>query len=312
MAAGDGRSASSLVRALAPYLYAQVPTPDGRTIARSTLGLTGADPIDRGHVLYFDACVSMDMGLADETRAALAEAESLFVAAGDLGGLSLVSNLRCFHEATVGNYEDSRAAGERACAYARRAGSKGLEEVAEAHLAISLLGLGTAGPVRDEDALRRALDLVHQQVRRADALGSPYARVTAYTNIAAPLLELGRLDEASTYVRHAIELGRGHGFALPYAAMTAARVASQLGRHEVAVRILGPCLDDLSAKSVELQAYSVTEVDAIYASARAELGAERFAAAERAARRTSLDEAIELALRLEAPVEALSTRGAMA
>ena len=134
---------------------------------------------------------------------------------------------------------------------------------------------------------------------RADALGSPYARVTAYTNIAAPLLELGRLDEASTYVRHAIQLGRGHGFALPYAAMTAARVASQLGRHEVAVRILGPCLDDLSAKSVELQAYSVTEVDVIYASARAELGAERFAAAERAARRTSLDQAIELALGLE-------------
>ena len=184
---------------------------------------------------------------------------------------------------------------------ARRAGSKSLEEVAEAHLRF-VARVGNSRTRSRRGRASSALDLVHQQVRRADALGSPYARVTAYTNIAAPLLELGKLDEASTYVRHAIELGRSHGFALPYAAMTAARVASQLGRHEVAVRILEPCLDDLP-QSQWSSSYSVTEVDAIYASARTELGAERFAAAERAARRTSLDQAIELALRLEAPVE---------
>ena len=240
------------------------------------------------------------MGLADETRASLAEAETLFEGARDalrpVDGREppLLPTRR--RSAT---YEVSRAAGERACAVcATRPSSKGLEEVAEAHLAISLLGLGTAGPVRDEDALRRALDLVREQVRRADALGSPYARVTAYTNIAAPLLELGRLDEASTYVRHAIELGRGHGFALPYAAMDggegreSARPARGGRPHPRAVsgrpfRKVGgaPGLRRDRGRCDPRDARARRSAPSGFAVSRA-----------RGAKRTSLDEALELAL----------------
>ena len=291
----DGRTATSIVRSLASYLYVRVPTLEGRRIARSTLPLSGADEIDRGHVLYYDACISMDMGLADETRAALSEAESLFSAAGDPGGLSLVENLRCFHDATVGEYAAAALAGERAAAYAREAGADGLVDIAHEHLAYALLGLATQGPRRDEAALRRSLELSREAVRRAEASGSPYALSSTYCNLVPPLIELGMLDEAAMTVGRALELDEQHGFALPYSAMEAASLAGMLGEHETAIRIVVPCLDDLASKSVSLQAYGMREVEAIYAGARAALGEDVVLGVERAAKETTLEQARELA-----------------
>ena len=211
---GDGRAAASLVRSLAPYLYAKVSTREGREIARAALSLQDADPVDRGHVLYYDAAVSSDLGLADETRASLAEAEALFEMAGDPHGLSMVENLRCFHEATLGNYREAQAAGERALMHARDAGSSGLEELANGHLAFALLGLGVDGPERDEAALRRCLELSEAAVEQAEASGNPYALQMAHGNILNPLFELGELGRALGHLRRAVELQGSHDFQL--------------------------------------------------------------------------------------------------
>ena len=131
---------------MAPYLYPKVSTREGREIARAALSLQDADPVDRGHVLYYDAAVSSDLGLADETRASLAEAEALFEMAGDPHGLSMVENLRCFHEATLGNYREAQAAGERARMHARDAGSSGLEELGMATSRSRSSGWAWTGP----------------------------------------------------------------------------------------------------------------------------------------------------------------------
>ena len=293
----DGRMAAALVRSLAPYLYAKVSTPDGREIARATLSLPGADAVDRGHVLYYDAAISMDMGLADETRAALAEAEALFAGARDAHGLSMVENLRCFHEATLGNYPAAYAAGERAIEHGREAGIEGLEELARGHLAFALLGLGAHGAVRDETALLRCLELSQAAVLQAEASGNPYALQMAHGNIVCPLLELGELDRALVHIERAAGLSRAHGFQLAaYAVIDAADAASRLGRHETAIRLLCSGLEDLMRNAVALHAYTAMRVDAIRSDARAALDAEAFAAAERNGKALSVADALELAL----------------
>jgi tetratricopeptide (TPR) repeat protein len=296
--ARDGRTASSMLRSLAPYLYALVATHDGRSMARAVLALPGANAEDRGRVLYYDAAVSMDMGLADETRVALAEAAALFTSIDDLHGLSMVENLRCFHEATLGNYVEACVAGEGACELARKAGSEELDEIAKGHLAYAYLGLGTAGPLRDEAALRRCLALLESAVDRAEASGSPYDLRTAHGNIANPLIELGELDAAARHVTRAVELHREFGFQLPYVLFTAAVLASRLGQHATAIRLLVPCLDDLDRKGVPLQAYDAPRLDALWADARASLGHENLEAATRSARAMSIGQALELALTL--------------
>ena len=308
----DGRMASTLVRSLAPYLYAKVSTPEGREIARSTLSLPGADPVDRGHVLHYGAAISMDMGLADETRAALAEAETLFARAGDAHGLSMVENLRCFHEATVGNYSQAYVAGERACAHAQDAGSDGLEGVARGHLAFALLGLGTEGPVPDEAAILRCLELSRSAVRRAEASGNPYALLMAHGNIVCPLLELGKLDRALTHIRRVVRLHRAHAFRLPYVLVDAADAASRLGQHETAIRLLSSGLEDLTRNAVALHAYTATRIDAIRADARAALGAEVFATAEYAGKALTVADALELVLTLEMTADASTSSAAHA
>ncbi|HET9287371.1 MAG TPA: BTAD domain-containing putative transcriptional regulator [Gaiella sp.] len=308
----DGRMAAVLVRSLAPYLYAKVSAPDGRKIARSTLSLPGADAVDRGHVLYYDAAISMDMGLADETRAALAEAEELFAGTGDAHGLSMVENLRCFHEATVGNYSEAYVAGERACAYARDAGSDGLEGLARSHLAFALLGLGTAGPVLDEAAILRCVELTRSAIRRAEDSGNPYALVMAHGNIVCPLLELGELNRALTHVRRVVELHLAHAFRLPYVLVDAADAASRMGQHGTAIRLLSAGLEDLTRNAVALHAYTATRIDAIRADARAALGAEAFATAEHAGKALTVADALELALTLDMTSDASTGSGAYA
>jgi predicted ATPase/DNA-binding SARP family transcriptional activator len=295
----DGPTAMSIVRSLAPYLYSSVATSEGREIARSTLALAKSDPIDRGHVLYYDACISMDMGLAAETHAALDEAEALFSAEDDGRGLSMVENLRCFHACTVGDYADGAAAGERAIAHARRAGGGGLEDIAADHLSYALLGLGTSGPERDEQALARSLALLQAAADRADASGYPYAMAASHSNVASPLLELDRLDEAAFHVKRALEIQAEHGFTFPYAVIVAAELAGRRGNHETAVRLLVPCLVDLAGQSIALQAYGRRQVDAVYAGARESLGTDGVAMAERAGEAMTVGDAIELALTLE-------------
>ena len=306
---GDGRVAASLVRSLAPYLYPKVSTREGREIARAALSLQDADPVDRGHVLYYDAAVSSDLGLADETRASLAEAEALFEMAGDPQGLSMVENLRCFHEAALGNYREAQAAGERALTHARDAGSSGLEELANGHLAFALLGLGVDGPERDEAALRRCLELSEAAVEQAEASGNPYALQMAHGNIVTPLLELGELGRALEHIRRAVELQRLHDFQLPYVVIDAGDVASRLCRHETAIRLLTCGLEDLKRRGVALHAYTGRRVDAIRATARAGLGVDAFRAAERAGKAMSVADAFELVLTLAtAPGVPVSSR----
>lgn len=295
----NGLTATSMVRSLAPYLYALVATRDGRAMAREVLALPGAAPQDRGRALYFDAALSMDLGLADETRAALAEAEELLTAIDDLRGLSMVENLRCFHEATLGNYAKARFAGDAAGELARKAGSRPLEEIAEAHLAYAYLGLGADGPVRDEEALRRCLALLRPAVDRAEASGSPYELVTAHGNIANPLIELGELELAARHVARAVELQREFPFQLPYVLFTAAVLAGRLGDHATSIRLLVPCLDELGRKGVPLQAYDARRLELLWADARASLGHERLEALKRSAGSVSVDQALELALALE-------------
>ena len=288
--------AAALVRSLAPYLYAKISTPDGREIARATLSLPGADAVNRGHVLYYDAAVSMDMGFADETRAALAEAEALFAGARDAHGLSMVENLRCFHEATLGDYPAAYAAGERAIEHGREAGIEGLEELARGHLAFALLGLGAHRAVRDEPALLRCLELSQAAVLQAEASGNPYALQMAHGNIVTPLLEL-ELDRALVHIERAAGLSRAHGFQLAaYAVIDAADAALRLGRHETAIRLLCSGLEDLMRNAVALHAYTAMRVDAIRSDARAALDAEAFAAAERNGKALSVADALELAL----------------
>jgi predicted ATPase/DNA-binding SARP family transcriptional activator len=295
----DGPMAATLVRSLAPYLYAKVSTPDGREIARATLSLPGADAVDRGHVLYYDAAISMDMGLADEARAALAEAEALFAGARDAHGLSLVENLRCFHEATLGDYPAAYAAGQRAIEHGREAGIEGLEELARGHLAFALLGLGAHGAVRDETALLRCLELSQAGVLRAEASGNPYALQMAHGNIVCPLLELGELDRALVHIERAVELSRAHGFMhAAYVVIDAGDAASRLGRHETAIRLLSSGLEGLARNGVALHSYTATRIDAIRSDARAALDAEAFAAAERTGKALTVADALELALAL--------------
>jgi len=306
---GDGRAAASLVRSLAPYLYPKVPTREGREITRAALSLQDADLVDRGHVLYYDAAVSSDLGLAEETRASLAEAEAQFEMAGDPHGLSMVENLRCFHEATLGNYREAQVAGERARTHARDAGSSGLEELANGHLAFALLGLGADGPERDEAALRRCLELSEAAVEQAEASGNPYALQMAHGNILNPLLEMGELRRALGHLRRAVELQGSHDFQLPYVVIDAGDAASRLCRHEMAIRLLMCGLQDLERRGVALHNYTRGRVDAIRATARAGLGADAFRSAERAGRAMSVADALELVLTLAtAPGAPVSSR----
>jgi hypothetical protein len=208
----------------------------------------------------------------------------------------MVENLRCFHEATLGNYRESHAAGERAGAYARDAGSEALADLADGHLAVALLGLGADMPVRDESALLRCLDLSRSAVRRAEASGNPYALMMAHGNIVNPLLELGDNEEALTHVRRAVELQQVHEFALPYVVIGGADAASRLGQHETAVRLLSCGLADLARNGVRLQAYTSRRVDAIRTDARTVLGAEAVRAHERVGKAMSMGDALELVL----------------
>ena len=294
----DGRSAASVVRSLAPYLYSKVSRRDGRQLARSTLSLVDMDPVDRGHVLYYDAAISMDMGLADETRAALAEAEALFGEADDPHGLSMVENLRCFHEASLGNYRESQAAGERASGYARDAGSEALDEMAKGHLAFALLGLGADAGARDEAALLRCLDLSRSAVRQAEASGNPYALLLAHGNIVSPLLELGDLEQALTHLRRAVELKQLHHFDLPYMVIDGADAASRFGEHETAVQLLSCGLVELARNDVTLQAYTSRRAEAIRSDARTALGPHAFRDHERAGKAMTVADALQLALTL--------------
>jgi hypothetical protein len=277
-------------------------------MTRSTLPLRGIDPVDRGRVLYYDAAISMDMGLIDETRAALVEAETLFTQAGDAHGLSMVENLRCFHAAALGDYAEAHTAGERSCAYAREAGSPALEELAQEHLCFALLGLGADSEARDEAALARCLELSRAAVDRAEANGNPYNLVLAHGNIANPLLELGELAQALAHLRRAVEVQQEHGFDLPYMVISGADAASRLGHHETAVRLLCCVLDDLARKGVALQTYMAHRAEAIRTDAQAALDAEAFRAAERDGKAMNIDDALDLLLTLAptpgAPVSA--------
>jgi tetratricopeptide (TPR) repeat protein len=295
----DGGRAVSIVRSLAPYLYPKVSRREGREMTGAALSLSGADPVDRGHVLYLDAAFAMDLGLAEETRAALTEAEALFQRAGDPHGLSMVENLRCFHEAALGHYDESLVAGERACAYAREAGSEALAELTKGHLAVALLGLGAGMPVRDESALLRCLELGRSAVRRAESSGNPYELLLSHGNIVSPLLELGELEEALTHLRRAAELQQVHDFAFPYVVIDGADAASRLGEHETAVRLLSCGLAELERSDVRLQAYTSRRADAIRADARTALETGAFQAHERAGKAMSVADALQLVLTIE-------------
>lgn len=289
----DGAGASRLIRALAPYLYTDVSRPEGRQLAALTLALPGVVPRDRGRILYYDACLTMDMGLADETRATLGEAETLFTRARDPEGLSMVENLRCFHEASVGNYAAAAEAGEQAVAHAERARSADLAQIGRDHLAFALLGLGADCDERDEEALRRCRDIHLAAIERAER---PYEVFTAAGNAIPCLLELDDVALAVACLRRNLEMQREHQFHAPYALLSAAYVADVLDDPATAIRLLVPCLRELEAKSFALSRFDRRRIARLEADAVGALGAEPLEAIRREAQRLTAEDALDLAV----------------
>jgi predicted ATPase/DNA-binding SARP family transcriptional activator len=293
----DQDTALALIRSLAPHWYELDDLTTSLELARATLALLGGDPADRGHVLYFAGCITMELGRAQETYAHLEEAETSFLAVDDVGGLSLVENLRCFQSIMLGDAARACAEGRRAFELARAAGSRALEIPARQHFALALCLAAISEPTPDRAKLEEAL--VHLESARETLTAEGRSSVLIDGNSAVVLSELGRQDEALECARRAfrLELERGTRRVAAMLFMFAV-IASRSGLHHDAVRLLGAAERRLRDEGTARYAWVDGWATEIAMRARGALSESVYEAARREGDELLLDEAVERALSL--------------
>jgi tetratricopeptide (TPR) repeat protein len=264
----------------------------------SALALDGGEAADRGHALYFVACVTMELARPSETYAHLASAEASFAAADDLGGLSMVENLRCFQSVMLGEAQRACAEGVRAVELARAAGSADLEMPATQHLALALCLAARESPTPDRARLEEARRLL--EASREWLLDQGRDSAVADANLAVVLSELGAYEEALGHAQRALLLERERGTRrIAEALITIALSASGLERHRDAIRLLRVAERRLDDQGTARHDWIEESAARIAACARAALGDRGYEAACRQGAELSLDDAFELALATE-------------
>jgi predicted ATPase/DNA-binding SARP family transcriptional activator len=294
----DAGAALALVRALAPHWYELEGLPESYKAAVSALELTGGDPSDRGHCLYFAACVTMERGQAAETRACIDGAEEAFASVGDLRGLSTVEALRCYHSSFLGDHETARAQGARAIELAREAGAEDLEQLASIHLAITLFCQGTEGPVPDRELLESSRELMESFRAWTVRTGGPIKLILL--NFTAVLRGLGRYDEALAHAQEGLRLALADGDRrLPDALVEIGLITAGLERHREAVLFSHAGRRGFEEAGRSLHASEQAELTRVDAAARAALGEAGFQQAVAESERLTVGDAVELALCLD-------------
>jgi predicted ATPase/DNA-binding SARP family transcriptional activator len=300
-AVGEGKAgaALALVRALAPHWYELEGLPESYKAAVSALGLAGGDPRDRGHCLYFAACVTMEQGRVAETNAYLDAAEESFASVGDLRGLSTVEALRCFHWSFLGDHETARAQGVRAVELAREAGAEDLEQLASAHLAIVLFSLASAGPVVDRGLLDSSRELLESLRDWTVRTGKPLKLVLL--NLSPVLRGLGRYEEALDHARAGLRLELADGDRrIPDTLVEIGLTAAGQKRYREAVLLTYAGRRGIAEAGRSLHSSDGVELARADSDARAALGEAGFRQAIAESERLTVAEAVALALGLEA------------
>jgi predicted ATPase/DNA-binding SARP family transcriptional activator len=295
----DAGAALALVRALAPHWYELDGLPESYKAAVSALGLAGGDPRDRGHCLYFAACVTMEQGRVAETDAYIDAAEKSFASVHDLRGLSTVEALRCYHSSFLGHHETARAQGNHAVELAREAGAEDLEQLASIHLAITLFCLGSDGPAPDRALLESSLELMEAFRDWTVRSGKPLKLITL--NLCPVLRGLGRYEEALDHAQRGLRLALAdRDRRLPETLLEIGLISAAQERHRAAVLLAHAGRRGIEEAGRLLHASERGELDRVGAAACAALGAAAFGRAAAESARLTIGDAVELALSLDA------------
>jgi predicted ATPase/DNA-binding SARP family transcriptional activator len=295
----DAGAALSLVRALAPHWYELDGLPESYKAAVSALGLAGGDPRDRGHCLYFAACVTMEQGRAAETNAHIDAAEEAFASVRDLRGLSTVEALRCYHSSFLGDHRTARAQGVRAVELAREAGAEDLEQLASIHLAITLFCLARAGPEPDPELLESSRELMESFRDWTVRTGKPLKVILL--NLSPVLRGLGRYEEALSHAQRGLRLELADGDRrLPDTLVEIGLIAAGQERHREAVVLTHAGRREIENAGRSLHSSERAELARVDDAARSALGGPGFRRAAAESCRLTLEDAVDLALRLDA------------
>lgn len=262
----------------------------------------GGSTDDRAHALGQASVFAAELGKVDVARAMLADSESVFATAGDLAGLAEVATLRGFLEASVGNSTEAIDQCERALDLARQAGDENLAATARAQLAFGLQIAALETDPPDAAKLERALATDAAQLeylRRAGA--SPTQEANVLSNVAFSLTLLSRHAEALQHVQEALQTRLEVGVTDPQAVLNAGFVAGGLARHRQAAAIAARALQEFDNQGMMVQARDRRLLDRLESDVRAALGDEGHQEAIRTGQAMTLDQAVELALSLEAP-----------
>ncbi len=296
----DGTSALRIVRFLGRLWYDRGELRDSFPVARAALDLPGGEPTDRAYALVDVSLFARELTGADAAREMLAEADALFAALGNEGGLADAAIRRSFIESTSGNPREAIRLAEHTLELALRNGDDYRASRARGELAHGLMVAGMETDPPDRDALERALEI---QVAAFEELGSdasPQHVALELSNVGVSLFLVGRPAEALSRMQEALRLGVEAGTYDVRYFFNMGLVAGGLGQFGAGVTLNALGRRGMDDHGIAVQAIDRRLVDELDAGARRALGDDGYEAAVRAGEAMTLDEGVELALSLSA------------
>jgi predicted ATPase len=297
---GDGTSALRIVRFLGRLWYDRGELRDSFAIARAALDLSGGEPMDRAYALVDVSLLAGDVVGADAAREMLAEAEALFAARGDEGGLADTAIRSAFIESTSGNPRKAIQLAERALELAQRNGDDYRASRARGELAHGLMVAGLETDVLDRDAIERALEIQIAALEELGSDASPQHVAIELNNVGVSLFLIGRPAEALFRMQEALRVQGDAGSHDVRYFFNIGFVAGGLGQHRAGVTLNTLGRREMDTHGIAVQAIDVRLLDELEAGARGALGDDGYETAVRAGETMTLDEGVELALGLTA------------
>jgi predicted ATPase/class 3 adenylate cyclase len=300
IARGDGASAIRFARRLNRCFWRLGPFMEGYSVTLASLELYGGTDEDRGYALVGAANFAVLLGgELKSARRLLAQAEALFERIDDKVGLAEVLAVRSKIGEMVGNYPEAVRSAERMAELARELGNPNIARWADLKLADAL----SARALEEGDvAAAEQSRAMYEKVRGHFATLHAAFEETAL-NDALALVEFaaGNYSESIAYSQRALLIARNRGIEHnPDQLLVLGWAAGSVGVPSVGVKLVSVAMRQFREDGFDIELWGRVQMKRFERSCREALGDEGYQAAVSEAEAMSDEEAVQLALTVNA------------
>ncbi len=303
IARGDGASAVRFARRLNRCVWRLGPFLEGYAVLVASLELPGAADDDRGYALVGAAnfAVLLD-GELESARRFLAQAEALFERIDDKVGLTEVLAVRSKIGEMVGDYTEAVTSAERMAELARELGNPDIARWADLKLAAALCARALEeGDLAAAEQSRALYEKVRGHFATLHAGFEESAESALNDSLALVELAVGNYSESIAYSQRALLIARTVGVEHnPDQLLTLGLAAGAAGVPSVGVKLVSVAMRQYREDGFDVERWAHVQMKRFERSCREALGGEGYREAVRDGEAMSDEEAVQLALSVNA------------